>query len=228
MIQFSKTMAKKLIGALTIGQSPRPDLTAPLRQVLPDGWVVKEAGALDGLSAAEIPLDAGGAYPLTTQLQDGSLVMVEESFLLPRLQHALARLEAEDVVATILLCAGTFTGLQATRPFVKPFMIARQVLQTLGLKSLGLIAPIPQQVAPIRRRWQAAGFVTSVWTADLSQQDKSFRQQLAAQIEAHKLECIVLDYVGHPTASVRRLQEMSPVPVIDLGQLAIGTLAATL
>ena len=221
-------MAKKLIGALTIGQSPRPDLTTPLRQVLPDGFEVREAGALDGLSTADIPPTAGAAYPLTTQLQDGSLVMVEESFLLPRLQQVLASLEANGAVASILLCAGTFAVLQAARPFFKPFAISRHVLNSLGLKSLGLIAPIPQQVAPIRQRWLAAGFVPSVWTANISQQDKSFRQQLAAQIEVHRLECIVLDYVGHPAASVRQLQEASPVPVIDLGQLAIRTLAATL
>jgi protein AroM len=221
-------MANILIGALTIGQSPRPDLVAPLRQVLPNGCEVREAGALDALSKVDIPLTTRGAYPLTTQLQDGSLVMVEESFLLPRLQHALTQLEAAGVVATILLCAGTFAGLQATRPFVKPFSITRQVLQTLGLKSLGLIAPIPQQAAPIRQRWQAAGFVPSVWTADLDQQDKSFQEQLTTQIAAHSLECIVLDYVGHPAARVRQLQEASPLPVIDLGQLAMRALAATL
>ena len=221
-------MAIKLIGALTIGQSPRPKLVDPLRRYLPAGCQVMEAGALDGLSAALIPPISEGVYPLTTRLQDGSAVMVEESFLLPRLQQALAHLEAQGAAASILLCAGTFAGLRGTRPFFKPFSVATNELRARGLKSLGLIAPFEEQVAPIRRRWQAAGFEPTVWTADISRQDQQFRQQLAAQIETNGLECIVLDYVGHLAQTVTQLQDNSPLPVVDLGQLAMTALADTL
>jgi len=217
-----------LIGALTIGQSPRPDLIDPLRQHLPGGCQIEEAGALDGLTAAHIPPSSEGVYPLTTRLQDGSAVMVEESFLLPRLQQALAQLEAKGVAASILLCAGTFAGLQGTRPFFKPFAVGCSEMRALGLKSLGLIAPIQEQVMPIRRRWQAAGFAPTVWTADINKQDQPFRQQLAAQIAAGRLECIVLDYVGHPAQAVKQLQQNTELPVIDLGQLAVAALAAAL
>jgi protein AroM len=218
----------QMIGVLTIGQSPRPDLVDLLWQVLPDGCQVEEAGALDGLSASLIPPISEGVYPLTTRLQDGSSVMVEESFLLPRLQQALEHLESKGVAASILLCAGTFAGLQGALPFFKPFAVAANEFRARGLKSLGLIAPIKEQVTPIRRRWQAAGFEPTVWTADLSRQDKDFRQQLAAQIETNELECIVLDYVGHPPRHVTQLQENSSLPVIDLGQLAMSALVGTL
>lgn len=187
-----------------------------------------EAGALDTLSTAQIPPINEGVYPLTTRLHDGTVVMVEESFLLPRLQQALAYLETKGVAASILLCAGTFAGLQGARPLFKPFAVGRNVLRALGLKSLGLIAPIQEQVAPIRHRWQAAGFAPTVWTADINSQDQAFKQQLAAQITANHLECIVLDYVGHPTQSVIQLQQNTVLPVIDLGQLAMSSLAATL
>ena len=217
-----------LIGALTIGQSPRPDLVDPLRQYLPGGCQIEEAGALDDLSAALIPSIDEGVYPLTTRLQDGAAVMVEESFLLPRLQQALARLEAKGAAACILLCAGTFAGLHGTRPFFKPFAVGCNVLRARGLNSLGLIAPIKEQEVPIRDRWQAAGFEATVWTADINKQDKPFRQQLAAQIETNGLECIVLDYVGHPAQAVMQLQQNSTLPVIDLGQLAMSALAGTL
>lgn len=217
-------MPNKLVGALTIGQSPRPDLVDPLWQYLPDGCQVVEAGALDGLSAALIPPISGGVYPLTTRLQDGSLVLVEESFLLPRLQQALEYLETKGAAASLLLCAGTFAGLQGKRPFFKPFSVATDDLRARGLNSLGLIAPIKEQVMPIRLRWQAAGFEAAVWTADLSRQDKQFRRELAAQIEMNELECIVLDYVGHSQQHVIQLQQYSTLPVIDLGQLAIAAL----
>lgn len=221
----------KLIGALTIGQSPRLDLVDPLRGHLPDDCRIIEVGALDGLTTAAIPPMGErieSIYPLTTRLRDGALVVVEEAFLLPRLQQALDYLENEGAVASILLCAGSFTHLQGARPLFKPFAVGSLLLRALGLSSLGLIAPIVGQVAPIQRRWQAAGFTATVWTADINQQDQTFQRQLAAQIKRSDLQCIVLDYVGHPAQSVAQLQRHCPLPVIDLGRLAMSALGAAL
>lgn len=225
------TQRKKLktIGALTIGQSPRPDLVSPLISQLPDNCQIVQAGALDGLTLASLPaFHDDGAYPLTTRLQDGRLVMVEEAFLTQKLQQAVDHLEGQGVAATILLCAGTFAELKGTRPLFKPFFIVRDLLHLLGYNRIGLIAPIKEQEAPIRKRWQAAGFQTTVWTADLTHQDAQFNHHLQMQIEANQLECMVLDYVGHPLANVRQLQETAVIPLIDLGQLTITFLAAIL
>lgn len=221
-------MLNKNIGALTIGQSPRPDLVAPLIQRLPVGYQVIQAGALDGLSTKSLPPISSATYPLSTRLLDGTLVIVEEAFLAAKLQVALDLLEAQAVLATLLLCAGTFAELSGTRPLFKPFTVCCDVLQTGGMQTIGLIAPIKEQEVPIRQRWQSAGFQTVVWTADLTRQDKQFARQLAIQIETNKLECIVLDYVGHPTWVVQQLQKFCSVPVIDLGQLAVAILSGTL
>ncbi len=140
-------------------------------------------GALDGLTKAFLPPVHDGTYPLTTRMRDGSLVMVEEAFLASKLQDAVDQLEAKGVIATILLCAGPFAELKGTRPSFKPFATGRNVLNSLGLNRIGLISPIKEQEAPIRQRWQAAGFQPTVWTADLAQQDKQFVQQLNEQIE---------------------------------------------
>jgi protein AroM len=221
-------MIQKAIGALTIGQSPRPDLVSPLIEILPDRYRVIQAGALDGLTAGDISNAFAGSYPLSTRLQDGTLVMVDESFLIPNLEEALYDLEAQGVVATILLCAGTFSELRGNRPLFKPFNLARDVLYALDVQAIGLVSPIEEQETPIRRRWDSAGFQPTVWTADLTRQDEKFIHQLESQIETNKLECIVLDYVGHPARLVRRLQETAIVPVMDLGQLAMATLAGAL
>ena len=221
-------MTNKVIGALTIGQSPRPELVAPLKRRLPEECQILQAGALDGLTKASLPAVHNGNYPLTTRMQDGSSVMIEESFLAAELQQALDQLEERGVMATILLCAGTFSDLRGTRPLLKPFAVGRAVIDSIGLNKIGLIAPIKEQEAPIRRRWQAAGFQPTVWTAALSRQDEQFVQQLNEQIELNKLECIVLDYVGHPEPLVSQLRATTVVPLIDLGQLAIAALSSVL
>jgi len=180
------------------------------------------------LSPDALPDPAQGAYPLVTQTRTGARVMVDESFLLPRLAEALGKLEAEGVAGTILLCAGTFANLHGTRPLYKPFEIGQGVLRALNLKTIGLITPVSGQEIPTQVRWEAGGWQTKVWTADLTRQDRAFRDQLFTQIQANVLECIVLDYVGHPTEIVQQLRETCPVPVIDLGSLAMTTLASTL
>lgn len=221
-------MTHKKIGVLTIGQSPRPDLVSPLMQQLPENCNIIQRGALDGLTSASLPAIHDATYPLTTRMRDGSLVMIEEAFLATRLQQALNELEATGVMATILLCAGTFAGLKGVCPLFKPFVVGRSVLNSLGLKRIGLIAPIKEQEIPIRQRWQAAGFQPTVWTADLAQQDKTFTQQLHEQIEANQLQCIVLDYVGHPASQVADLRKKIVIPLIDLGELVIATLSGVL
>lgn len=221
-------MELKRIGALVIGQSPRPDLVDPLVSALPAGCKVLQAGALDGLTTDDLPTGIAGAYPLTTRMFDGALVMVDETFLIPKLQQALTRLEAQDVAATILLCAGTFSGLHGNKPLYKPFTLARDILKTLGIHRIGLIVPIPEQAEPIQQRWTTAGFWTTIQTADICAQDEPFYPDFLELTEANELEAVVLDYVGHPTWAVEQLQAFAPVPVIDLGQLTIRTLAATL
>jgi hypothetical protein len=95
------------------------------------------------------------------------------------------------------------------------------------MKSIGLIVPVAAQEIPIRQRWEAVGYLTSVWTADLGNQDQAFHQQLTARIHESGLDCIVLDYVGHPMEQVAQLQSSIEQPVIDLGYLAMVTLAST-
>ncbi|MCP4420449.1 MAG: AroM family protein [Chloroflexi bacterium] len=221
-------MTFKSIGALIIGQSPRLDLVSPLIDRLPETCRIIQAGALDDLTTASLPPIHDGTYPLTTRMRDGSSVMIEEAFLASKLQQTLDQLEAKGVIATILLCAGTFTDLKGTCPLFKPFSVGRDVLNSLGLTRIGLISPIKEQEAPIRQRWQAAGFQPTVWTADLAQQNKQFIQQLNEQIEVNHLQCIVLDYVGHPARQVAELRETAVIPLLDLGQLAIAALLAVL
>lgn len=218
-------MEKSKIGALLIGQSPRPDLVDPLRAAYPAAGIV-EAGALDLLNEGDLPSAVEAAYPLVTRLRSGRIVTVAQSFLEPHLHQALDRLEAAGVGASILLCAGTFAKLQGQKPLVKPFEGAMERFSALDLTRLGLIAPVPEQEKPIKERWLAAGFEPVVWTADLTRQNGRFQEMLMTNIRAYQLEAIVLDYVGHSAAAVDSLARLSTVPVFDLGRLAIEELGS--
>ena len=220
-------MVDKRIGALVIGQTPREDLVAPLTAALPN-FEIQQVGALDGLSEEMLPNIQDAAYPLSTRLNNGRSVTVSQKFVEPRLQQKLDEIEQQGVVASILLCAGTFEKLQGKRPLIKPFNMGLNLLRSLKITRIGLIAPFEAQIAPIEARWQQAGFKTAVWSADMLNQDSAFHQQLNRQIQTHHLQSIVLDYVGHPLEAVKQLQNSISLPVFDLGHLAISTLASQL
>ena len=223
-------MSYSRIGALTIGQSPRPDLVASLQQRLPKAEII-QVGALDRLELADLPprnQPEGEDYLLTTRLRDGGLVHVPEAFLIPLMADGLKRLEAEAPQAIFLLCAGTFAELASPLPLIKPFVLAHELLASIGIRRLGIIAPIPEQVKPIRARWEAAGFAVTVWAADAAHPTGAFIDTVKRYRTEKKFEALVLDYVGHPPEVSQTLQRKLDIPVIDLGEVAVATLAAML
>lgn len=76
---------KHVVGTVTIGQTPRTDVIPELSAILGD-VTIREAGALDGLSRAEIAglAPQRGDYVLVTRLADGSSVQVAERHITPR------------------------------------------------------------------------------------------------------------------------------------------------
>ncbi|MEZ4514881.1 MAG: AroM family protein [Chloroflexota bacterium] len=226
----------RTLGALVIGQSPRPDLTQPLRDLLPADVVLREVGALDGLTLADLPDASGAAYPLGTRMRDGTAVTIPESFLLPLLQQQLDALEADDVAATVLLCAGSFAELRGKRPLFKPFDIAQATLTSLGLRRIATLTPFAGQITPIQQRWHAAGFAAHVWARPLAD-TADFANWLRGQLaQTEGVDCLLLDYVGHDpqarmwlqTACTELAEVAVSLPILDLGHLTLSTAAAAL
>ncbi len=205
------------IGALVIGQSPRPDLVR-LLDALSDRFDIREAGALDTMSADTVPSTKGG-YPLNTTLRDGAQVVVSEAALEAPLQAALDRLEADaHHVASVLLCAGEFSGLSGSKALFKPFAVAAAALKALGITSIGVLCPYPDQEEGCRQKWTGAGFEVTVWVAPF---ETAIAAWLPEQVAAASgIGAVVLDYVSYPAELVSELQDRLHLPVIDPGLLA--------
>lgn len=208
------------IGLLSIGQSPRPDLVQTLPLPSHVEWI--EAGALDGLQPEDIPA-AGGLFPLATRLADGTQVVVDERFLIAHLQNGVARLERAGVAAILLMCAGTFAGVQSAVPLFKPFDLVSAALHDWGMQRVLVVCPFAGQDAPMRDRWQAAGFDTQVMVA---RPDEAVN--IAATAAQAAAQCVVLDYFGHRSDEVTALRAALTLPLIDVGSFAATVLASTL
>jgi protein AroM len=201
------------IAALTIGQSPRPDLLEQLRARLPDDVEILEVGALDPLVAATLPRPRAGPHPvtwscpLTTRLRDGTLVTLDETDLAPLVQAALERGEEAGAEVTLLLRAGGFRDATARGALVRPFDSAVERVRSIGARRIAVVVPIVAQAAPAVRKWTNAGLDAVAIVGEPT-----------AAPAAIEVDAIVLDYVGHPAGTVAALRDLTDLPVVDLGE----------
>jgi AroM protein len=217
-------MNRPRIAAVTIGQTPRPDLIEALvaRIGIDD---VFEVGALDGLATDAIPGARGGAgsYPLSTRLRDGRRVTVDEADLAPLVQQAIDRAEQAGAAVTLLLCAGGFLGTRGRGTLVRPFDAAIGGLRAIGARRIAVVVPFAAQVSSSRSKWQDAGFDVDVVVAEPATVDASQNADFAGRRDA-----IVLDYVGHAARDIDALRARSNVPVLDLGECGADAAVAAL
>ncbi len=205
------------LGAIIIGQTPRPDLVTPLRKVNSLHQFI-EVGALDFIDAADIPTNPVGDYLLTTRLRDGTLVSVEEAFLAPLLQKAIANAEAQGVDGSILLCAGPFDMLRSEKPLYRPTAIATTMMQVHGYQNIAVLSPNDAQSRPIREKWLARGFAPTIFV-DPQLPNDQIGAWFTRQFAFHTPQCLVLDYVGYPIEKVHAIERSVAIPVIDLGKI---------
>src|SRR5665647_3521092 len=121
------------LGVLTVGQAPRDDVTPTLRAVLGESVLLRESGALDGLTEEGLadlaPRDS--ETPLETRLSGGAPVLVAEERLVPLLRAAAERL-ARSCDLTLLLCSGEFPALAESHiGVVQPVLVAEERLVPL-------------------------------------------------------------------------------------------------
>ena len=100
----------KQVAFLFIGQTPRPDTMEEMRRYLPD-LQIREYGALDGVSEAEITSEyAPKSHQdlLISKLQNGRSVQISEEMLGGRLQLKLEQAVADGAQLCVLMCTGSF------------------------------------------------------------------------------------------------------------------------
>src|SRR5947208_283155 len=152
-------MRQRVLGTLTIGQAPRPDVVPIIdRHVSADIRRIHR-GVLDGLSHAEIAAryrPAPGEAVLVTRLQDGTEIELSRHHMRDGVQEALAALEAEGCDAILLLCTGTFDGLECHKAWlIEPdHIIPAMVAGLVERRQLGVIVPIASQIGSESGKWQ--------------------------------------------------------------------------
>ncbi|MFH1573635.1 MAG: AroM family protein [Acidobacteriota bacterium] len=186
------------IGAVTIGQSPRTDITAEIAEILGPGIRLVERGILDDLGAAEArALQAkAGERLFVTRLRDGSEVRLPENLIAERVGRCVEELGRGPVEMILLLCTGEFPCLPAGRIILRPGLILRHAVQSvLPEGRIGLLVPAAEQIHPVGERWSAVGYDVvaeslSPYSAPEAEFTACARRLAAAQVDLTVLDCI--------------------------------------
>lgn len=207
-------MGSKSVGILTIGQSPRTDVTPSIEAILGHRVSIVESGGLDSLTNETVHSVEPDEWDTTyiSRMRDGKSVKIGKSKLLPLLQAEMSALE-ETVDIVLMLCTGDFPTLQAKKPIVYPDKILNHIVRALlPSGSLGLIIPLEEQRESLLSKWQQEGL--KIFTEVASPYEKSDIAGAARALQKQGADIVVLDCMGYNEQHKSEAVKGSGLPVL--------------
>lgn len=213
---------RKTIGLLTIGQSPRTDMTQDLQPIFKEKADYLEAGALDGLTKDQIHTmkPEPGEHFLVTRLTDGTAVTVAAHHLSERMQEQISHLEASGASAIMILCTEAFQPFNCGIPVIYPNDILKALVPMAAPGGhIGVILPDAGQVADFAAVWEHVVPKVTASHGSPYMEDESLEH--AAKSFAHTdVDLIVLDCMGYSSRQQQQVSQWSGKPVLLARTLA--------
>jgi protein AroM len=220
-----------VVGLVTIGQSPRPDVVPEMAAVIGPLVEVCEAGALDGLGRAEIAALAptGDDEILVTRLGDGTPVFLGRQKIVAHVEARIAALEQRGAGVTALLCTGDFPPLAATRPLIQPQPVLLGALRGMRWPGrLGVVTPSVPHVPQTEARWRRDGFeATVVPLSPYEHDDPTALARAAAALRQAGAGLVVMDCMGFTRKTRDEMRALTGAPVL-LANLLVARVVAEL
>ena len=219
------------VGLITVGQSPRTDVVPDMAVILGGDVDIIEAGALDGLSRAQIDALApvGDDEILVTRLTDGSSVFVGKMHVIPLIEQRIAALEDRGVTLNALLCTGAFPKLAARRPLLEPQQLLLGLLRAMTFPGrLGVLTPSERHVPQTEARWRESGFDAVV--APLSpyeEEDPAAVRRAADALRVGGVGLIVMDCIGFRRKTRDEIAHLTGAPTL-VANLLVARVATEL
>jgi len=205
------------IGAITVGQSPRTDVTADIMGIFNGKAELVERGGLDGLTREQIagfrPVE--GDYVLVSRMNDGTSVTFAERHIIPRLQKAVNELEEQGAAFIMMFCTGKFPDtLKARVPLIYPCEILDRIVPLLTAgSSITVVTPSPLQIAQSEKKWSE--IVDNVHVVSGSPYGEWEELEKTAQlIRDTEADLIILDCIGYTQEMKRLFARVTKKPVI--------------
>jgi len=218
--------ARPVLGVVTIGQTPRPDLAAAFGAAAPAAEI-RVMGAIDGVSAADlVALTAPGPYPLLVRLADGTSVEVPRDRLVPRVAAAAGAMAEAGARLVVVACAGEFPAVPCAVPVLVPGRLVPAAVGALVAgRRVGVVTPNAAQVPWAEAKWRGDGFDVVVTHAAPGR--PAALAAAATALQHRDLALVVLDCMGHAEAERAELAARAGLPVVAV-QALVARLAAAM
>lgn len=202
------------IGMITIGQSPRKDVTREIEDIL-GGVETVERGCLDDLTKEQIGrLKPKEGEPfLVTLLRNGISVKVSKGKTVNLIQKRIRELEKEHVNLIALLCTGAFPNFKSEKLIIEPGKLIHMLVQgiiTKG-KKIGVVVPSFGQIEQVKEKWKLLNPVITV-ASPYDNLEKI--NEAAEELQAENVDLTVLDCIGYTEKMKQKVKEATGKPVI--------------
>lgn len=204
------------LGALVVGQSPRPEVEALVADLSAGAVDLDLRGALDGFSRAEIDRMRPGndADALFTRLPDGSGVTIGKRHVIAHGTRQLRSLADSGSDVVLVMCTGAFPDWMARFRAVFPSRTLESAVAACQPEGrLGVLVPLAEQGAQAHARWGARGYAVSVRTLSPNAAEADARAA-AADLAAAGADLLVLDCMSYTRETKRAMRAEAGVPAI--------------
>lgn len=207
----------KIIGTVTIGQSPRVDIIPEISAILGADVKISESGALDGLSKDEIeklaPKD--GDYVLVTRLADGTSVQVAERHITPLIIECINNHFKNGIKIVFLLCTGEFPGFESAGLLIRPQKILFNAVSSVAEElKLGVLTPSPDQIPQAEHRWKEVSAEVKVVPASPYINAAEAITNGARELKNWGAQLIIMDCMGYTMQMKEQVAQANDCPIV--------------
>lgn len=207
-------MNKKKLGIITIGQSPRTDLTCDILKVLNDNISIVEIGVLDNYSLEEVQKEFAVKHNtprLVTRMRDGTQVIIDEEKIIKELDKLILEFE-QKVDLVLLLCTGKFPEFKSNKTLIIPKPIVYSLVRVISKgKKIGVVIPDISQKEYITKWWNDANVNIETCVCSPYRNDNAIDN---INFVDKKIEYIVLDCMGYSIKMKDKIEKITGKHVI--------------
>ena len=208
---------KPLVAMVTIGQSPRTDVTSDVADILGPDIRIVECGALDELTSKDISglKPSPDEHLLVTRLRDGGEVMISHEKVVSLVNDCISKVQDKAAVV-VFLCTGEFKEIHADRLLIMPSDLLFQVVQSiLPHGVVGILVPSQLQFDDMRAKWKREGLEIVLESLSPYQEtDENIIKEIASRFTQARVDLLVLDCIGYSAKLSQTLKELTGLPTI--------------
>ena len=164
---------------------------------------------------------AGDEDVLYTKLGDGTDTTIAKRHAIARATGAIGALRDDGADAILFACTGAFPdGLGGPGVVFPSRLLAGLAQALLPAGRLGLLVPLPAQVAQLPRKWARPG-LDVVAVPLIPSADRAATEAAARQMASHRPDHVVMDCMSYTQGHKEAVRAATGTPTL----LAVSTMA---